>query len=177
MVNGEVGPSRFLGITNEHDKTVFQFVVEHRQDKIFDLLIDRLLDHDIKKVIGRKDKFENNMLHVVAKLSSLTKIAHIRGAALQMQNELQWFKKVEREASPKDLTCINSDGRTPREEFTMNHRNLVEAGEKSMKETATSSSALVAALIITIMFAAAVTIPGGIKGETGIIRAQMEIYE
>ncbi|XP_062005803.1 ankyrin repeat-containing protein NPR4-like [Rosa rugosa] len=50
----------------------------------------------------------------------------------------------------------------------MNHRDMVEAGEKSMKETATSSSALVATLIITIMFAAAVTVPGGIKGETGI---------
>ncbi|KAL6134519.1 hypothetical protein ACLB2K_066750 [Fragaria x ananassa] len=46
-------------------------------------------------------------------------------------------------------------------------KNVVEAGEMSMKETATSSSALVAALIITIMFAAAVTVPGGINGDTG----------
>ncbi|KAM5580884.1 hypothetical protein ABKV19_010210 [Rosa sericea] len=161
-------PGWFFAITNEHDKTVFQFAAEHRQDKIFSMIYRSFDDDKIKEGVGRKDKFGNNMLHVVGKLSAPTNIAHIRGAALQMQYELQWFKKVEHMASPKDLNCVNSDGRTPREEFTMNHRNLVEAGEKSMKETATSSSALVAALIITIMFAAAVTVPGGIKGDTGI---------
>ncbi|PRQ56934.1 putative ankyrin repeat-containing domain, PGG domain-containing protein [Rosa chinensis] len=158
---------RFLAITNENDKTVFQFAAEHRQDKIFNL-IHGFDEQKRKDIVGRKDKFGNNMLHVVGKLSPSRQITHIRGAVLQMQKELQWFKKVERMASPKDLNCINSDGRTPREEFTMNHRNLVEAAEKSIKETATSSSALVAALIITIMFAATVTTPGGIKDITGI---------
>ncbi|XP_062005806.1 uncharacterized protein LOC133722982 [Rosa rugosa] len=162
------GRSWFFTITNQHDKTVFQVAAEHRQNKIFDLIYLFNDKDQRKEIVGRKDKFGNNMLHVLGKLPPLTKIAHIRGAALQMQKELQWFKEVERMANPKDLNCINSDGRTPREEFTMNHRNLVEAGEKSMKETAISSSALVAALIITIMFAATVTVPGGIKGETGI---------
>ncbi|KAM5580889.1 hypothetical protein ABKV19_010215 [Rosa sericea] len=110
---------------------------------------------DVSIDVHREEKDQGNQKHLIRK-------------ALQMQKELQWFKKVERMARPRDLDCMNSDGRTPREVFTMDHRNLVEAGEKSMKETATSSSALVAALIITIMFASAVTVPGGIKGETGI---------
>ncbi|KAL6136257.1 hypothetical protein ACLB2K_061556 [Fragaria x ananassa] len=119
-----------------------------------------------KEILSRKDKFGNNMLHVVGKWSPLTQIAHIRGAALQMQYELQWFKKVERMASHKDLNCINSDGLTPREVFTINHRNLVEAGEKSMKETAKSCTTVVA-LVVTIMFAAAFTVPGGNNEDTG----------
>ncbi|KAL6135811.1 hypothetical protein ACLB2K_068036 [Fragaria x ananassa] len=155
---------------NEHDKTLFQFAAEHRQDEIFVLIYIFWLIEKKKteEFLSRKDKFGNNMLHVVGKLSPLTQIAHIRGAAFQMQYELQWFKKVESMASPKDHNCINSDGLTPREVFTINHRDLVKEAELSMKETATSSSALVAALIITIMFAAVVTVPGGINGETGI---------
>ncbi|XP_004306367.1 PREDICTED: uncharacterized protein LOC101301611 [Fragaria vesca subsp. vesca] len=158
-----------LAITNEHDKTLFQFAAEHRQDQIFDLIrYPFITKKEREEILSRKDKFGNNILHVVGKLSPLTQIAHVRGAALQMQYELQWFKKVERMASHKDLNCINSDGLTPREVFTINHRDLVKEGEMSMKETATSSSALVAALIITVMFAAVVTVPGRINGETGI---------
>ncbi|XP_062028782.1 uncharacterized protein LOC133744741 [Rosa rugosa] len=157
----------FCLITNEHKKTIFQLAAEHRQENIFNLLYE-YGEWEIKDIVGMEDKFGDNMLHAVGKFSLLTQIDHIRGPALQMQKELQWFKKVERMARPRDLDCMNSDGRTPREVFTICHRDLVEAGEKSMKETATSSSTLVAALIITIMFAAAVTVPGGIKGDTGI---------
>ncbi|XP_004298105.1 PREDICTED: uncharacterized protein LOC101309050 [Fragaria vesca subsp. vesca] len=154
-------------VTNEHDKTVFQLAADHRQGEIF-ALITCFDSKERQEIIGRKDKSGNNLLHLLGKLTPVAKIAHIRGAALQMQNELQWFKGVEGLANPKDLNCINSEGRTPREEFTMNHKDLVKEGASSMKETATSSSALVAALIITIMFAAAVTVPGGINEDTGI---------
>ncbi|KAM5580892.1 hypothetical protein ABKV19_010216 [Rosa sericea] len=157
----------FCLITNEHNKTIFQLAAEHRQENIFNLLYG-FEEWEIKDIVGMKDKFGDNMLHAVGKFSLLTQIDHIRGPALQMQKELQWFKKVKSMARPMDLDCMNSDDRTPREVFTICHRDLVEAGEKSMKETATSSSTLVAALIITIMFAAVVTVPGGIKGDTGI---------
>nr|XP_011467782.1 PREDICTED: uncharacterized protein LOC101297866 [Fragaria vesca subsp. vesca] len=169
LIRLQLDKSWCLAITNEHDKTLFQFAAEHRQDQIFDLICSHWFTAtERKEIISRKDKFGNNMLHVVGKLSPLTQIAHIRGAALQMQYELQWFKKVESMASPKDHNCVNSDGLTPREVFTINHKDLVKEAELSMKETATSSSALVAALIITIMFAAVVTVPGGINGETSI---------
>ncbi|PRQ19981.1 putative ankyrin repeat-containing domain, PGG domain-containing protein [Rosa chinensis] len=158
---------RFLDIINEYGKTVFQFAAEHRQDKIFSIILTFVKERR-EEIVGKKDEFGNNMLHVVGKLSPSTHIVHIRGAAFQMQNELQWFKKVERMANLKDINCVNSDGLTPQEVFTVNHRDLVKAGELAMKETATSSSALVAALIITIMFAAAVTVPGGLNGDTGI---------
>ncbi|XP_040369853.1 uncharacterized protein LOC112185062 isoform X2 [Rosa chinensis] len=156
----------FWRITNEHEKTIFRLAAEHRQDNIFSLL-NEFEKENRKYIVGMQDKFGDNMLHAVGKLSQLTQIDHIRGAALQMQKELQWFKKVEGMASPEDVDRTNSDGRTPREVFSMNHRDLVGAGEKAMKETAYSSS-FVGALIITIMFATVVTVPGGIKGDTGI---------
>ena len=52
---------------------------------------------------------------------------------------------------------------TPRELFTKNHKDLVVAGEKWMKDTA-SACAIVGPLIITIMFAAAFQLPGGNEG-------------
>ncbi|KAF8377129.1 hypothetical protein HHK36_030502 [Tetracentron sinense] len=61
----------------------------------------------------------------------------------------------------------NSEGKTPRALFTEQHKDLVKEGEKWMKEIATACM-VVAALISTIMFAAAFTVPGGYNNDTGI---------
>ena len=58
----------------------------------------------------------------------------------------------------KDLK--NSDGKKASEVFSQQHADLVKEGDKWLKKIASSSS-FVAALIVTIMFAAAFTIPGG----------------
>ena len=55
---------------------------------------------------------------------------------------------------------INSDGKKASEVFSQQHADLVKEGDKWLKKIASSSS-FVAALIVTIMFAAAFTIPGG----------------
>jgi len=55
---------------------------------------------------------------------------------------------------------------TPRELFTHNHKDMVKEGEKWMKDTA-SSCTVVGALIITIMFTVAFTVPGGNDQNTG----------
>ncbi|XP_004301332.1 PREDICTED: ankyrin repeat-containing protein At3g12360-like [Fragaria vesca subsp. vesca] len=60
----------------------------------------------------------------------------------------------------------NSDGMTPHELFTKNHETLKKEAEDSMKGTA-SSCTVVGALIVTMMFAAAFTVPGGNNGNTG----------
>ncbi|XP_065865668.1 ankyrin repeat-containing protein ITN1-like isoform X5 [Euphorbia lathyris] len=92
-----------------------------------------------------------------AKLSPSNKIS---GATLQMQRELQWFKEVEKFVQPAFKELKNNDRRTPRMLFTEEHEKLLEKGEKWMKNTATSC-ATVAALIVTVVFAAAFTVPGG----------------
>ena len=55
---------------------------------------------------------------------------------------------------------INKEGLTPRQLFTKNHEDMMSKGEKWMKDTA-SSCTVVGALIVTIMFATAFTVPGG----------------
>jgi hypothetical protein len=67
---------------------------------------------------------------------------------------------------PRIKEAKNVDGKKPHELFTENHEELVKAGEKWTKETASSYIA-VASLILTIMFAAAFTVPGGNNQETG----------
>ncbi|GJZ72708.1 ankyrin repeat-containing protein [Tanacetum coccineum] len=64
-------------------------------------------------------------------------------------------------------TELNIDNETPGEIFTREHANLLKEGEKWLKETA-ESCIITAALIVTIVFAAAITVPGGSNQETGI---------
>jgi hypothetical protein len=60
----------------------------------------------------------------------------------------------------------NDTNMTAKELFTYNHMDMMEKGEKWMKATATSCT-VVGALIITIMFTAAFTVPGGNNQNTG----------
>ncbi|KAB1222742.1 hypothetical protein CJ030_MR2G026836 [Morella rubra] len=109
----------------------------------------------------------NGMLHMAGMFTDSNMLNHISGAALQMQRELQWFKEIESIVHPKAKEAINKDGMTPRQLFTKTHKNLRKEGEQWMKD-ATTSCTVVGALIITIMFAATFTIPGGNKQNTGL---------
>jgi hypothetical protein len=60
----------------------------------------------------------------------------------------------------------NDTNMTAKELFTHNHMDMMKKGEKWMKATATSCT-VVGALIITIMFTAAFTVPGGNNQNTG----------
>ena len=77
------------------------------------------------------------------------------------------MQEVESIVHPKVKEALNKDGLTPRELFTMNHKDMMQAGEQWMKGTATSCT-VVAALIVTIMFATAFTVPGGNNQDTGL---------
>ncbi|XP_040994432.1 uncharacterized protein LOC121240977 [Juglans microcarpa x Juglans regia] len=110
---------------------------------------------------------KNNMLHMAGILiEESTRVNQIPGTVLQMQRELQWFKEIERIVHPKAKETTNKDGFTPRQMFTKNHKNMMERGEKWMKDT-TSSCTVVGALIVTIMFVVAFAIPGGNNQNTG----------
>ncbi|PWA67660.1 Ankyrin repeat-containing protein [Artemisia annua] len=77
------------------------------------------------------------------------------------------IQEVEKLMEPRRLTQRNCDDETPEMVFTREHADLVKEGEKWMKTTAESCS-ITAALIVTIVFAAAITVPGGSNQETGI---------
>ncbi|XP_021823744.1 uncharacterized protein LOC110764991 [Prunus avium] len=152
-------------INNQMRRNPFMLATECRQEKIYSLIYR--LDKRKRTLIATSGDTSNNcMLHLSGMLSPLAKLNNISGAALQMQRELQWFKEVETIVLPWTKEATNHDGMTPRELFTKSHKELVKEGERWMKETATSCT-VAGALIITIMFAAAFTVPGGNNSETG----------
>ncbi|PWA66970.1 Ankyrin repeat-containing protein [Artemisia annua] len=111
-----------------------------------------------------KDYSGNNLLQLVGRLAPSNVLSCTTGAALQLQRELQWREKF---MEPMQLTDLNIDNETPEMVFTREHANLGKDGEKWMKATAESCS-ITAALIVTIVFAAAITVPGGSNQETGV---------
>ncbi|KAM0003925.1 putative ankyrin repeat-containing domain, PGG domain, ankyrin repeat-containing domain superfamily [Helianthus debilis subsp. tardiflorus] len=136
---------------NDYNQTIFHIAVKDRHEGIYNLLYEIGSMKDL--ITPLRDADENNMLHLAGKSATKERLADVSGAALQMQRELLWFK--------------NKDGLTPRELFTEGHKELIVEGEKWMKGTA-SQCMVVAALIATIVFAAAFTIPGGYSQNYGI---------
>ncbi|WCJ41371.1 Ankyrin repeat family protein [Euphorbia peplus] len=143
-------------------RTIFHIAILYRHENIFNLLHEMGVFSTL--ITFTFDKLGNNMLHLAGKLAPSNKIS---GAALQMQRELQWFKEVEKIVQPLFRELNNKEGKTPRMVFTEEHNDLLEKGEKWMKDTA-SSCATVAALSVTVMFAATFTAPGGNNSEKGI---------
>ncbi|KAK7309658.1 hypothetical protein RJT34_06566 [Clitoria ternatea] len=143
---------------------IFSYAILNRKQNVFQLI------HTIngrKEIIKyRPDVFGNNPLHLAGYLGPSSDLDRRSGAALQMQREIQWFKAVEKVVHPKCKEAKNDDGKKPHELFTKNHEEMVKAGEEWAKKTSESFT-IVGTLIITIMFAAAFTVPGGNNQDTG----------
>ncbi|KAI7755411.1 hypothetical protein M8C21_005579 [Ambrosia artemisiifolia] len=154
-----------ISSTNEHGHNIIQYAVINRSENVYNLLYQMSEHKNMYKTI--KDSFGNNLLHLAARLAPPDKLNHISGAALQIQSELQWFKEVQGFVCALNIIQKNSERQTPQMVFTREHKDLVIEGEKWMKETAQSYT-ITAALITTIVFAAAITVPGGNKQDNGL---------
>ncbi|KAK9062041.1 hypothetical protein SSX86_019225 [Deinandra increscens subsp. villosa] len=143
---------------NDNNQSIFHIAVKHRHEGIYNLLYE--IGSMKNLITPLKDQEDNNMLHLVGKSAKQKRLKDVSGVALQMQRELLWFKEVEAMIPPSYRERKNKDGLTPYELFTEEHKDLVTQGENWMKGTA-SQCMVVAALITTIVFAAAFTVPGG----------------
>ncbi|XP_031262321.1 ankyrin repeat-containing protein ITN1-like isoform X3 [Pistacia vera] len=150
-------------------------LVLEREEKSFRLLIHNAIlkrQEGILKLINKmKTLFENalpstDILNLAGELPPSYLLDNIPGVALQMQYELWWFKEVRKIVNTSDAQAKNDDGKTPIALFNEKHRDLKEKGEKWMKDTA-NSCMIVAALIATVVFASAFTVPGGSKDGSG----------
>ncbi|KAL0288288.1 UNVERIFIED_CONTAM: hypothetical protein Scaly_2735900 [Sesamum calycinum] len=145
-------------------KEISSLSFENRSEHVYNLIY-QMSDHkhfysDFTDLNG------NSLLHLAAKLAPSHKLNEISGAALQMQREIQWYKEVEKFVHPHSRECLNNDGESPKMVFTEEHKILKKEGEKWMKGTATSCT-IAAALIATVMFGAAITVPGGNDNSNG----------
>nr|XP_043632769.1 uncharacterized protein LOC122603964 isoform X2 [Erigeron canadensis] len=148
---------------NDDNLTIFHIAVKNRHEGIYNLLYEIGSMKDM--ITPLKDPNDNNMLHLVG--TSAEDLDDASGVALRMQRELLWFQEVKQMIPPSYRERKNKDGLTPHELFTVKHKDLVTESGQWMKETA-NQCMVVAALIATIVFAAAFTIPGGYDQNTGL---------
>lgn len=78
----------------------------------------------------------------------------------------QTLQFVKNSMEPNFFSHYNNKGNTAREIFTKTHESLVKDGGKWLTNTSQSCS-VVAALIATVAFASATTVPGGVEQNTG----------
>ncbi|MCL7049407.1 hypothetical protein MKW94_021436, partial [Papaver nudicaule] len=146
----------------QEGRNIFQIAVENRQEKTFDYLYDHM--NADEKILTTRSVDTNgcNILHVAAKYVPSFRMTSglYSSPVFQMQSEIQWFKKVEKRVPPALAKMRNDQGETPQEVFTREHKDLVKNAETYMLRTA-ESCLIVAALVATVAFAAAFTVPGG----------------
>ncbi|XP_073268913.1 ankyrin repeat-containing protein NPR4-like isoform X1 [Populus alba] len=142
---------------NDEGQSILDVAVMHRQKEIFSLVKQQKIP--LARLHRIIDKKGNTLLHNVAVMtehSGATK----PGPALQLQEELQWFEHVRKVIPSHYVTLPNDDGKTARELFKDKHKEQLQNARTWIKET-TQSCSTVAALVATVVFAAAYTVPGG----------------
>ena len=72
----------------------------------------------------------------------------------------QFLQRVQNEIPPHYVPLLNKEGKTARECFEIAHEEQLQKAQTWIKETSQSCST-VAALVSTVVFAAAYTVPGG----------------
>ncbi|KAI3937610.1 hypothetical protein MKW92_049592 [Papaver armeniacum] len=153
---------RFLCLDDDKGEvghTLIKLVASERNEMIYNFML-LIKSHYLADKISKLDENNNSILHYSAELAHNRRLNAISGAAFQMQREIQWFKGVESTMLQKDRYIRNKNGDTAQFLFTEKHKDLMEKGEKWMKDLSTSCM-VVAALIVTVSFAAAFTVPGG----------------
>ncbi|XP_076904136.1 uncharacterized protein LOC143559444 [Bidens hawaiensis] len=137
---------------------IIQLAILHRSEKTYSLIYNIGERKNLYRTFV--DSSGNNILHLAGKLAPSNILNQRTGAALQLQRELQWREEVKKLIFPAYISQENNFKETPDMVFTREHTDLVKKGERWMKTTAESCS-ITAALITTIVFAAAITDQGG----------------
>ncbi|XP_073278160.1 uncharacterized protein [Primulina huaijiensis] len=161
----EMFPNAIYAEESKTECSIFHIAARERVENIFNLIYH--MNERKQYFYDRTDSSGNNFMHICGELAPPHKLNLVSGAALQMQRELQWSKEMENFVNPSRRTWFNNDDKTPQMLFSEKHQELKSQGEKWMKDTATSCT-IAAALIATVVFAAAFTVPGGLHGDTGV---------
>ncbi|KAJ1402202.1 PGG domain [Sesbania bispinosa] len=138
---------------SEDEQNILYMAVKHRQIEIFRLLKKLKM---VRRLAGKIDKESNTILHYTADFKGGSQ----PGYALQLQEELHWFQRIEKRLPYHYIIHNNKNNQTARELFEEKHEQLLKDAREWIKETAQSCSA-VAVLVATVVFAAAYTVPGG----------------
>ncbi|RYR36253.1 hypothetical protein Ahy_A10g051256 [Arachis hypogaea] len=139
---------------SDDEQNILYMAVKHRQLEVYRLLKKLKM---VRRLAGKIDKLGNTVLHYTAEFQG----GHQPGYALQLQEELHWFERIEKRLPYHYTIHYNKeDNKTAKQLFQERHNDLLREARNWIKETAQSCSA-VAVLVATVVFAAAYTVPGG----------------
>ncbi|XP_059437022.1 uncharacterized protein LOC132170139 [Corylus avellana] len=143
---------------SKDEVTIVVAAICHRQREIFRRLkmMKGVMEHRLFSLI---DKRGYTILHHAADMKNYNGGTRA-GPALQLQEELQWFERVRKIVPSHYVMHRNNAGKTADELFKEQHAKLLEKAERWIKETSHSCSAI-AILVATVVFTAALTVPGG----------------
>ncbi|KAI3838937.1 hypothetical protein MKW92_001826 [Papaver armeniacum] len=157
-----------IGVCDEEaGRNLLHLAAEYRHDSIVEFLKSSSTNQkrNLDMLVVGIDRDGNTPLHAAAKLGK-HKPWHIRGEAQWMQWECVWFQRVKCMLPPNMLKLKNSNNQYAYDVFTETHIDLREQGEKWLKQGA-NNCMLISALIATLMFACAFTVPGGNDSTSG----------
>ncbi|XP_058088011.1 uncharacterized protein LOC131234979 isoform X15 [Magnolia sinica] len=159
----DVFPVAICDVDDQGGRNALHFAAANRKHRVFKVISERCsLDY----VFRRSDHQVNTPLHLAAKLDSERQPWRTSSAVLQILLELNWFKIVSKIMPPDLLAYRNADLQTAKDIFTKTHKDMIKEGADELTRMANSCS-VVAALIATVAFATAATIPGGFRSEDG----------
>ncbi|BFG40764.1 hypothetical protein CerSpe_270370 [Prunus speciosa] len=143
----------------ETRENILHVAIKHRQLAIFKFV--RKEKTITSRLAYGIDSDGNSILHHAADMKFYTVDAqHVSGPAFQLQEELFWMARVEKIMPRHYAMHQNNQGVTAKELFESKHSSLLASAKGWIKETAQSCST-VAALVATVAYAAAFTVPGG----------------
>ncbi|XP_027941349.1 ankyrin repeat-containing protein NPR4-like [Vigna unguiculata] len=145
----------FTALKDSNGRNLMHLFLLYRRLDIFNSFIN-----DKKQDLVRAmDKEGNNVLHLAALLPLEFKSFSGLSAKIQMQRELGWFEDAERSVPDELRSMRNKKGKTPIDVFYDEHNQLSKDIKESAKGIA-DSGMVVATLVATVAFAAALTVPG-----------------
>ncbi|GLT50517.1 hypothetical protein SLA2020_240000 [Shorea laevis] len=96
-------------------------------------------------------------------------------AALELREELRWFRKVEKLVPPHYKIHLNNENQTAEQLFKDQHKEQLKEAQEWVKNTSQSCST-VAVLVATVVFAAAFTAPGGFRENGNPVFGDKPLY-
>ncbi|KAM0023992.1 putative ankyrin repeat-containing domain, PGG domain, ankyrin repeat-containing domain superfamily [Helianthus debilis subsp. tardiflorus] len=150
---------------NDDGQTIFHIAVANRNGDVYNLVNGIGLMKEF--ITSITDKEGNNILHMVGKIPEKICYKDSEVTSYEVLWEYFWYEDVKRTLPESSREVKNNNGYTPLEVFTYTHREPVSQSAKWIYDTIGQSMVL-AALVCTIGFSIAYSLPGGFDQNTGL---------
>ncbi|KAG7963028.1 hypothetical protein I3843_09G097000 [Carya illinoinensis] len=149
---------------DDKGRNILHLAIRHRRLKIFEVVAKQ--EVPMKRLVRKFDNEGNSVLHIVGLKRKEYIAEKIRGPALELREEMQWFKRVESVIPSHFKEHRNDMKLTAWGLFHQTNNELRTTSAEWLKRTSEGCT-VVAVLIATVAFAAAYTVPGGPNTQTG----------